>query len=92
MQHQLPRTIDEPPYLMFWRVDDAMMPIVGVILGIVSEWMLLCVGIGFVMSYVYQRVRLGRPEKFAEHTLYWYGFFPNRGHAMIHPYIREIVS
>lgn len=28
-----PRTIDEPPYFMLWRIDDAMVPIFGLLLG-----------------------------------------------------------
>lgn len=92
MPTQLPRTIDEPPYLMFWRADDAMMPMLGFALGIIADEVLTLAGIGLVGAYIYQRVRVGRPEMFLLHACYWYGFYPSRGHALIHPYIREIAS
>lgn len=89
---KIPRTIDDPLYFLIWRFDDAILPIFGVIVGILSDQMLLSVAVGVGLSYFYRRYREGRPEMFLMHALYGQGFWPNRGHAMVHPFIRRIRS
>ena len=89
---RIPRTIDEPPYFLIWRFDDVALPVFGVIAGILSDQMLLCIALGVGSSFLYRRYREGRPELFLVHALYWHGFWPNRGHVMVHPFIRRIRS
>lgn len=92
MAQPLPRTIDELPYIMLWRFDDALLPVLGLIAGILLERLLLCVGIGVVLSFFYRRYREGRPEHHLLHALYWTGLWVNRGHAMWNPFERELRS
>ena len=36
---------------------------------------------GFVLAWLYQRYRAGRPELFVVHLIYWLGLYPGRGRS-----------
>ena len=87
---KIPRTIDEPPYVMIWRMDDAFVPLFGLVGGMLLDELPLFLGVGLVASFFYRKYREGRPDLYVVHALYWAGFLPDRGHALINPYVREV--
>ncbi len=76
----LPRSVDELPYLFVWRLDDFLLPVVTTALGFVAGAPVLFGLGGFVLAWLYQRYRAGRPELFVVHMIYWLGLYPGRGH------------
>lgn len=85
-----PRTIDEPPYFMLWRIDDAMVPVFGLLLGFIVGQVAVLASLGLLFSFVYRKFREGRPEKWVVHAAYWSGLLPLGGHSFINPFEREI--
>jgi conjugal transfer pilus assembly protein TraL len=86
---ELPRTIDEPPLMLFWQLDDFCVFCLALAIGIVFDapgWGALA-GIGVV--YAYSRYRDGRPDLYALHGLYWAGFTPNVGKSFTNPFVRR---
>jgi conjugal transfer pilus assembly protein TraL len=90
MQYPLPRTVDEPIQLLFWRLDEALLPILGLFLGSMFGYMLPLFISGVIVSFIYMKVRIGRPEMFPVHMAYWNGFYINRGHTFRDPFEREV--
>jgi conjugal transfer pilus assembly protein TraL len=86
----LPRTVDEPVQIFFWRLDEAILPILGLVLGAVFGYMLPLFLTGVAVSFVYMRLRIGMPEMYVIHLLYWHGFYPDRGHSFFDPFDREV--
>lgn len=86
--HVLPRTVDDPPFFLMWRMDDFAPPILMLSLGIVLEHLLLLTTIGLILGVLYQRYRDGKPEMYALHAMYWHGIWPSRGRTMRNPYQR----
>ena len=89
-QMLLPRTIDEPPYFMIWRVDDAMVPFFGLTIGFLVGEVAVLFGLGVLFSFAYRKFREGRPEMWVVHAVYWQGLYPDRGHTLFNPFEREI--
>ena len=77
----LPRSVDELPYLFIWRLDDFLLPAVTTALGFVAGAPVLFGLGGFVLAWLYQRYRAGRPELFVVHMIYWLGLYPGRGRS-----------
>lgn len=90
MHYLLPRTVDEPIQILFWRLDEAILPMLGLFLGAMFGFIVpLFIG-GIAVSFIYMRLRIGMPEMFPIHLLYWNGFYVNRGHSFRDPLEREV--
>lgn len=87
---QIPRTIDDLPYLLIWRLDDFMPPIACLLLGYAIGFPLPALLLGFGASFLYQRYRDGKPEGYVLHALYWYGLFIPRNRSFPNPFIRVL--
>ena len=66
----LPRSVDELPYLFVWRLDDFLLPAVTTALGFVAGAPVSFGLGGFVLAWLYQRYRAGRPELFVVHMIW----------------------
>ena len=84
-----PETVDEPPYVLLWRIDDVAMPVLFVCIGMLSGHALPFSVVGVVAMFIYRKHRSGHPEFYVLHLLYWFGVYPARGAAFVNPYIRE---
>ena len=85
---ELPQTVDDPPYLLMWRVDDLMPVVAGFGLGMAFGELLVLASMGIAASYFYRRFRDGRPDGYVFHLLYWFGFVPARGRLAGNPFER----
>ena len=84
----LPRTVDDPPYFLLWRMDDFAPPTLMLAIGFLLDAPFLMAFFGLVLGFFYQRYREGKPEMFVLHAMYWYGAWPSRGHTMRNPFQR----
>ncbi|MFZ6765063.1 type IV conjugative transfer system protein TraL [Pseudoroseomonas sp. WGS1072] len=84
----LPRTVDEPPYFLLWRIDDLFAPCLLMVVGLMFERMMGGLALGLVLSLVYRRFRDGRPENYVLHAIYWSGLWPGRGYSFPNPFAR----
>lgn len=89
-QYMLPRTVDEPIQILFWRLDEALLPILGLMIGGIVGYMLPLFFGGVLFSFIYMRLRLGMPEMYVVHLAYWNGLYPDRGHSFINAFEREV--
>jgi conjugal transfer pilus assembly protein TraL len=84
----LPRTVDDPPFFLLWRLDDFAPPTLMLAVGFLVNAPFLLAFAGLIMGVLYQRYREGRPEMFVLHALYWFGVWPGSGRTMRNPFQR----
>jgi conjugal transfer pilus assembly protein TraL len=68
---EIPRKLDEPPKFLFWDFDIAMLFFVGISFGILTGSMLIGLGTGLGMAWLWQKTKSGKSKGFAIHWLYW---------------------
>ena len=85
---ELPHGVDDPPSLLLWRLDDLIPLILMLVVGILSDRLLLFLVIGFVLSRLYGRFRDSRPDGFALHWCYWHGLLPLPARTCPNPFSR----
>lgn len=88
----IPKSIDDPPLLLLWRVDDLAPIVLTLVVGILTGsprtlFQLLLLGVLLVRLYTKFRER--RPDGYALHFLYWHGLLPLRGRATPNPFARR---
>jgi len=69
---KIPAHIDEPPYVLFWRLDEVLPIGVGLVAGIWLAQLTICLVIGLVVARFYRRFCDNRPDGFLLHSIYWY--------------------
>lgn len=89
MQLHLPRSIDDPPYLLIWRLDHVVWLVLAILIGILVDRMWICLGIGLLLVHFIQRYEDGWPDGYVFHLLYWWGLWPTRGRTVRNAYQRE---
>lgn len=87
----IPSTIDNPPYILRWSVDEAAPPLIGLCVGIMMGKALICTVIGLMLTKVYRKYRDGNPDGFFMHALYNYGLDVSGSRVMINPYIKRLL-
>lgn len=87
---KFPRSVDEPPFLFIWRLDDIAVFLLCLGVGLALDRVLVLTAMGVAFSWAYRRYRDRRPNLFLFHLIFWQGFWPDRGHTMFNPWIREI--
>jgi conjugal transfer pilus assembly protein TraL len=73
---KIPRGLDAPPQLLLWQLDELSPVLVGMIVGIATERLIVCLFIGLLMVRFYKKLRDGRPDGFPIHFVYWIGLLP----------------
>lgn len=81
--------IDDPQHFLLWSIDEMVPPMFGLICGILTDHMLLCLFFGFVLNHFYCRFRDNRPNGYLLHMCYWFLGIPLKGNCFKHPFIRE---
>lgn len=72
MDFTIPRTHDEPPKLLLWDFDQALVFMVAIVFGIMSDFLTLGVVIGIWVSRWYGRAKAGKHRMYVVHLMYWY--------------------
>lgn len=69
---RIPAHIDEPPYVLFWRLDEVFPIGVGLVAGVLLAQLTLCTVAGLVLARFYRRFCDNRPDGYLLHAIYWY--------------------
>ncbi len=86
---RIPQNLDAPVRVLLWRSDELAPLLIGLVAGIVASRAFICTLIGLLVTKAYRKYRLGRPEGYFLHALYWFGFLPSRAKSVPNPYIRR---
>jgi conjugal transfer pilus assembly protein TraL len=68
----IPRHLDDPPRFLFWDLDEAILFMLALILGIMVDLLFVGAAIGVTFVVAYGRAKSGRHHAFALHLLYWH--------------------
>lgn len=68
----IPRHLDDPPRFLFWDLDEAILFMLALILGILVDLLFVGAAAGVVLIVAYGRAKSGRHRAFALHLLYWH--------------------
>ena len=71
-KHFVPQTLDDPPRLLFWDMDVAMVFVVVLGFSIMVGQMILGAILGVVLAAWFARSKSGRNRGYGLHLLYWY--------------------
>ena len=85
----LPRSIDDPPYVLLFRLDDLAAAGAVIVAGFVAGQLLPSLAVAALAAWGYQRLRAGRPEGFVQHALWFWGLYPDRGYSFQNAWCRE---
>ncbi len=89
---EIPKSIDDPPTILLWRIDDLVPIVVCLIIGIFMGRPATLFGmllIGVLLVRLYSKYRERRPDGHALHALYWWGLIPLKGRTTPNPFIRR---
>lgn len=76
---KIPRYIDDQPKIFFWDLDVFMIAATCIFLGIITDFLIQGIILGCLVGYIFTKVKLGKPDSFLYHALYWHGFLNLRG-------------
>jgi conjugal transfer pilus assembly protein TraL len=68
----IPKSLDAQERFMFWEMDQAIIAIAMIAMGVVSGAMFTGIFIGSLLAWQYGRFKAGKHPKFAAHALYWW--------------------
>lgn len=68
----VPQTLDDPPKFLFWDFDVALLFIVSLGFGIMTNQILVCSVLGSYLTYRYGRAKSGQSPGYGLHLMYWY--------------------
>lgn len=71
MDYDIPRKHDEPAKLLLWEFDQALIFMIAVVFGIVSEMLFLGVVVGIWGGRKYGKTKVGKHRMFVIHIMYW---------------------
>lgn len=86
---ELPRHVDDPPNLLFWRIDDVTPFFLVLVIGILVNQPLIFILLGLVTVRLYGRFRESRADGYALHALYWIGLMPMGHRTTPNPFVRR---
>lgn len=76
---KIPRMVNELMQVGFWEVDEALLIVLGIFTGVVTQNFLLGLFGGFILSGIFAKYKQGKNRGFLVHLIYWYGFAPAKG-------------
>lgn len=89
---RIPAYIDEPPYVLFWRIDEVFPIGIALVAGVLIAQLIVCLIIGFVLARLYRRYCDNRPDGYMLHALYWhFGAISKQTRTMPNAYEREFI-
>lgn len=68
----IPQHLDDPPRFLFWDLDEAILFMLALILGIMVDLLFVGAATGVALVVAYGRAKSGRHHAFALHLLYWH--------------------
>lgn len=83
------RYIDDPPHFLLWQADELAPPMLGLMIGVISDNVVLFTVIGLCCNYFYRRFRDNHPNGFIVHWAYSKFGIGLRGKCFPNSFIRE---
>ena len=68
----IPRHLDDPPRFLFWDLDEAILFMLALILGLTVDLLFVGAATGVALVVAYGRAKSGRHRAFALHLMYWH--------------------
>ncbi|GAB3472821.1 conjugal transfer pilus assembly protein TraL [Azotobacter beijerinckii] len=90
---RIPAYIDEPPYVLFWRIDEVMPIGIAMVAGVLIAQLMVCLVVGFALARFYRRYCDNRPDGYLLHALYWHlgAISGKNARSMPNAYEREFI-
>ncbi|EIC23882.1 type IV conjugative transfer system protein TraL [Thiorhodovibrio frisius] len=85
----LPHGVDDPPSLLLWRLDELIPLVLMLVIGMLSDRLLIFLALGLGLSRLYGRFRDSRPDGFTLHWGYWHGLVPLKARRCPNPFTRR---
>lgn len=73
--YYIPRRLDDQGKLLFWDIDQAIIVVAGLLIGLYSMnlWVLaISIPSGVLLAGAYGRLKAGRHPGMAKHFIYWW--------------------
>lgn len=88
----IPTRQNDPPWIMLWRLDEAAPFTIGLVVGMLTHHLFICLALGIGFSHIYKKVNGRFPRAFVLHWIYSKGFwlFP-ASRTMKLPYVRRFL-
>lgn len=74
-----PAYLDELPQMWFWEADEAIFIVLGLVVGVLIDWMFWGTVSGMAIASVFGRFKAGQNRGLLIHMAYWYGVMPLKG-------------
>jgi conjugal transfer pilus assembly protein TraL len=76
LSHYIPRRLDDASKFLFWELDVAGIGLLGMFLGVATEYPIIGIILGVTLAYFYNKLKAGKHPGMAEHLLYWFTGIP----------------
>ena len=76
LSHYIPRRLDDSGKFLFWDLDVAFVALIGMILGVATEFRVLGIIFGIAMAIAYKKLKSGKHPGIASHLTYWFAGLP----------------
>jgi len=76
LSHYIPRSLDAASKFLFWDLDVAAVGIIGLLIGIGTDYKVCGLAVGVGLAYVYNKMKSGKHPGLASHLLYWWTGMP----------------
>lgn len=70
---KIPRYIDSQPQILWWELDEIIVLIMCLIVGIITRQLTYFLLGGFVATYFITKLKTGKSEGYFFHWFYWIG-------------------
>lgn len=70
---KIPRYIDSQPQILWWELDEIIVLIMCLIVGIITRQLTYFLLGGFVATYFIAKLKTGKSEGYIFHWFYWLG-------------------
>lgn len=71
----IPTRHDDPPWFLFFRLDEILPFLILLVVGILTHTLMPCLAIGWVFSYLYKKFNSKYPRGFVIHWCYGKGLY-----------------
>lgn len=68
----IPQHLDDPPRFLFWDLDEAILFMLALVLGLMVDLVFVGGATGVALVFVYGKAKSGRHRAYALHLMYWH--------------------
>ena len=68
----IPQHLDDPPRFLFWDLDEAILFMLALILGLMVDLVFFGGATGVALVLAYGKAKSGRHRAYALHLMYWH--------------------